>query len=137
YYINYLTKAMQLEDPRGARYRPLQNERCSNESIAMHSFHGPGGSPYHVYPTNNMPAMRAFQTPNSSVHHMSTSPLLASSRTQLINDMSPLPVPKTQFAQTPRTSQYCQTSNYTGNIIYKSNRDGCSCAKNSKYVSNG
>ena len=27
---------MQLEDPRGARYRPLQNERCSNESIAMH-----------------------------------------------------------------------------------------------------
>ncbi|XP_046801256.1 uncharacterized protein LOC111685241 isoform X3 [Lucilia cuprina] len=103
YYINYITKAMQLEDPRSTRYRPLQNERCSNESIAMHSFHGPGGSPYHVYPTNNMPAMRAFQTPNSSLHHMSTSPLLTSSRTQLINDMSPIPVPKSQFAQAPRT----------------------------------
>ncbi|KAI8119313.1 hypothetical protein FF38_06881 [Lucilia cuprina] len=103
YYINYITKAMQLEDPRSTRYRPLQNERCSNESIAMHSFHGPGGSPYHVYPTNNMPAMRAFQTPNSSLHHMSTSPLLTSSRTQLINDMSPIPAPKSQFAQAPRT----------------------------------
>ncbi|KAM7352779.1 uncharacterized protein ACRADG_005162 isoform 2-T3 [Cochliomyia hominivorax] len=93
---------MQLEDPR-SRYRPLQNERCSNESIAMHSFHGPGGSPYHVYPTNNMPAIRAFQTPNSSLHHMSTSPLLATSRTQLINDMSPLPAPKTHYAQAPHT----------------------------------
>ncbi|XP_065357833.1 uncharacterized protein LOC135951991 isoform X3 [Calliphora vicina] len=102
YYINYITKAMQLEDPR-SRYRPLQNERCSNESIAMHSFHGPGGSPYHVYPTNNMPAIRAFQTPNSSLHHMSTSPLLTSSRTQLINDMSPIPAPKSQYAQAPRT----------------------------------
>ncbi|KAM7352783.1 uncharacterized protein ACRADG_005162 isoform 5-T6 [Cochliomyia hominivorax] len=102
YYINYITKAMQLEDPR-SRYRPLQNERCSNESIAMHSFHGPGGSPYHVYPTNNMPAIRAFQTPNSSLHHMSTSPLLATSRTQLINDMSPLPAPKTHYAQAPHT----------------------------------
>lgn len=34
YYINYLTKAMQLEDPR-IRYRQLQNERASNESIPM------------------------------------------------------------------------------------------------------
>lgn len=35
YYINYLTKAMQLEDPRGRSYRQLQNERCSTESIAL------------------------------------------------------------------------------------------------------
>lgn len=32
YYINYLTKAMQLEDPR-VRYRQLQNEHASTESI--------------------------------------------------------------------------------------------------------
>lgn len=32
YYINYLTKAMQLEDPR-IRYRQLQNEHASTESI--------------------------------------------------------------------------------------------------------
>lgn len=37
YYINYLTKAMQLEDPRGGgrNYKQLQNERCSTESIAL------------------------------------------------------------------------------------------------------
>jgi len=36
YYINYLTKAMQLEDPRGGRnYKQLQNERCSTESIPL------------------------------------------------------------------------------------------------------
>lgn len=34
YYINYLTKAMQLEDPR-IRYRQLQNEHTSMESIPM------------------------------------------------------------------------------------------------------
>ncbi|XP_073824326.1 uncharacterized protein isoform X2 [Musca autumnalis] len=101
YYINYITKAMQLHDP---RYRPLQNERCSSESIAMQSLHGgPGGSPYHVYPSNNMPAMRAFQTTNSSLQYVSTSPLLTSSRTHLINDMSPLPVQKSQILQAPRT----------------------------------
>lgn len=36
YYINYLTKAMQLEDPR-IRYRQLQNEHASTESIPMHT----------------------------------------------------------------------------------------------------
>ncbi|XP_061392274.1 uncharacterized protein LOC133327750 [Musca vetustissima] len=100
YYINYITKVMQLHDP---RYRTLQNERCSSESIAMQSLHGSGGSPYHVYPSNNMTAIRAFQTPNSSLQHMSTSPLLTSSRTHLINDMSPLPVQKSQIQQAPRT----------------------------------
>lgn len=34
YYINYLTKAMQLEDPR-IRYRQLQNEHTSTESIPL------------------------------------------------------------------------------------------------------
>lgn len=34
YYINYFTKAMQLEDPR-KRYKQLQNDKCSSESIAM------------------------------------------------------------------------------------------------------
>lgn len=34
YYINYLTKAMQLEDPR-IRYRQLQNEHASTESIPL------------------------------------------------------------------------------------------------------
>ncbi|XP_058988028.1 uncharacterized protein LOC131807023 isoform X2 [Musca domestica] len=100
YYINYITKAMQLHDP---RYRLLQNERCSSESIAMQSLHGSGGSPYHVYPSNNMPVIRAFQTQNSSLQYMSTSPLLPSSRTHLINDMSPLPAQKYQIPQAPRT----------------------------------
>ncbi|XP_059220940.1 uncharacterized protein LOC106094207 isoform X2 [Stomoxys calcitrans] len=91
---------MQLHDP---RYRSLQNERCSSESIAMQSLHGTGGSPYHVYPSNNMPAVRAFQTPNASLHHMSTSPLLTTSRTHLITEMSPLPIHKSQLPQAPRT----------------------------------
>ncbi|XP_075151441.1 uncharacterized protein LOC142225536 isoform X2 [Haematobia irritans] len=50
-----------------------------------------------------MPAIRAFQTPNTSLHHMSTSPLLTSSRSHLINEMSPLPVQKSQLSQVPRT----------------------------------
>uniref|UniRef100_A0A1A9WHK0 CUE domain-containing protein n=1 Tax=Glossina brevipalpis TaxID=37001 RepID=A0A1A9WHK0_9MUSC len=80
---------IQLEDPR--RYRQLQNERCSSESIAMQ---GPGGSPYHVYPTNNMQAMRAFQTPTHNSH------LLSSSRFAL--DASPLPIFKSNPIQTSR-----------------------------------
>uniref|UniRef100_A0A1B0G0H0 WW domain-containing protein n=1 Tax=Glossina morsitans morsitans TaxID=37546 RepID=A0A1B0G0H0_GLOMM len=90
YYINYFTKAIQLEDPRPP-YRHLQNERCSSESIAMQ---GPGGSPYHVYPTNNIQAMRAFQTSTPNRH------LPSSSRFAL--DTSPLPIIKTNPTQTPR-----------------------------------
>ncbi|XP_030242275.1 uncharacterized protein LOC108651891 isoform X3 [Drosophila navojoa] len=43
YYINYLTKAMQLEDPRAGRssYKQLQNERCSTESIALQELSSP------------------------------------------------------------------------------------------------
>uniref|UniRef100_A0A1A9VE69 WW domain-containing protein n=1 Tax=Glossina austeni TaxID=7395 RepID=A0A1A9VE69_GLOAU len=90
YYINYFTKAIQLEDPRPP-YRQLPNERCSSESIAMQ---GPGGSPYHVYPTNNIQAMRAFQTSTPNRH------LPSSSRFGL--DTSPLPIIKTNPTQTPR-----------------------------------
>uniref|UniRef100_A0A1B0C543 WW domain-containing protein n=1 Tax=Glossina palpalis gambiensis TaxID=67801 RepID=A0A1B0C543_9MUSC len=90
YYINYFTKAIQLEDPRPP-YRQLQNERCSSESIPMQ---GPGGSPYHVYPTNNIQAMRAFQTSTPNRH------LPSSSRFAL--DTSPLPILKNNPTQTPR-----------------------------------
>lgn len=115
YYINYLTKAMQLEDPRAARanYKQLQNERCSTESIALqvsarqdsriwelfayslplqpmpaHSSHH--NSPFHVvHPTNNLTAVRAFQErerQQPALHNLSTSPLLsASSRGQLVS----------------------------------------------------
>ncbi|XP_067643073.1 uncharacterized protein [Eurosta solidaginis] len=106
YYINYFTKAMQLEDPR-ARYKQLQNERCSNESIAMQPAHG---SPYHVYPSNNLPAMRAFQAgpgTNTSLHNMSSSPLL-SSRGNL--EMSPIPLPRSSLTQTPRLGNMSRRS---------------------------
>ncbi|XP_053953911.1 uncharacterized protein LOC128860410 isoform X2 [Anastrepha ludens] len=106
YYVNYFTKAMQLEDPR-ARYKQLQNERCSTESIAMQPVHG---SPYHVYPSNNLPAMRAFQAgpgTNTSLHNMSSSPLL-SSRGNL--EISPLPLPRSLLTQTPRLSNMSRRS---------------------------
>ncbi|XP_037933753.1 uncharacterized protein LOC119668350 [Teleopsis dalmanni] len=106
YYINYFTKAMQLEDPR-IRYKQLQNERCSTESIPMQPLHG---SPYHVYPTNNLPAMRAFQTgpgTNPSLHNMSSSPLL-SSRGNL--EMSPVPFLKSSIMQTPRLANMSRRS---------------------------
>ncbi|XP_067643070.1 uncharacterized protein [Eurosta solidaginis] len=97
---------MQLEDPR-ARYKQLQNERCSNESIAMQPAHG---SPYHVYPSNNLPAMRAFQAgpgTNTSLHNMSSSPLL-SSRGNL--EMSPIPLPRSSLTQTPRLGNMSRRS---------------------------
>ncbi|XP_054735097.1 uncharacterized protein LOC129242471 isoform X2 [Anastrepha obliqua] len=106
YYVNYFTKAMQLEDPR-ARYKQLQNERCSTESIAMQPVHG---SPYHVYPSNNLPAMRAFQAgpgTNTSLHNMSSSPLL-SSRGNL--EISPLPLPRSLLTQTPRLGNMSRRS---------------------------
>ncbi|KAJ6632623.1 hypothetical protein Bhyg_16657 [Pseudolycoriella hygida] len=97
YYINYLTKAMQLEDPR-VRYRQLQNERASNESIPMQPMHG---SPYHVYPTNNYPAVQAFQGPSTTaVYNMTSSPLL-SNRTQHM-EMSPVMRHGSITSHTPR-----------------------------------
>ncbi|XP_011195587.1 uncharacterized protein LOC105220781 isoform X4 [Zeugodacus cucurbitae] len=106
YYINYFTKAMQLEDPRG-RYKQLQNERCSTESIAMQPING---SPYHVYPSNNLQAVRAFQAgpgTNTSLHNMSTSPLL-SSRGNL--ELSPLRMPRASLTHTPRLGNMSRRS---------------------------
>uniref|UniRef100_A0A034VG96 Uncharacterized protein n=1 Tax=Bactrocera dorsalis TaxID=27457 RepID=A0A034VG96_BACDO len=106
YYINYFTKAMQLEDPRG-RYKQLQNERCSTESIAMQPING---SPYHVYPSNNLQAVRAFQAgpgTNTSLHNMSTSPLL-SSRGNL--ELSPLRMQRGSLTQTPRLGNMSRRS---------------------------
>uniref|UniRef100_A0A0K8UTD1 CUE domain-containing protein n=1 Tax=Bactrocera latifrons TaxID=174628 RepID=A0A0K8UTD1_BACLA len=106
YYINYFTKAMQLEDPRG-RYKQLQNERCSTESIAMQPING---SPYHVYPSNNLQAVRAFQAgpgTNTSLHNMSSSPLL-SSRGNL--ELSPLRMQRGSLTQTPRLGNMSRRS---------------------------
>ncbi|XP_031631281.1 uncharacterized protein LOC116345757 isoform X5 [Contarinia nasturtii] len=91
YYINYLTKAMQLEDPR-IRYRQLQNEHASTESIPMQTS-SQHGSPYHVYqiyPINNHPpAVQAFQAPNTaSLYNVSTSPLLTNKLQKM--EMSPI-----------------------------------------------
>ncbi|XP_017844419.1 uncharacterized protein LOC108601042 isoform X1 [Drosophila busckii] len=110
YYINYLTKAMQLEDPRPPRnYKQLQNERCSTESIAMqHLGNVPAqsshhSSPFHVvYPSNNLTAVRAFQErerQQPALHNLSSSPLLStSSRGQLVEMSSPLPFQRARLA---------------------------------------
>ncbi|KRG06082.1 dual specificity protein kinase splA isoform X3 [Drosophila mojavensis] len=100
YYINYLTKAMQLEDPRAGRssYKQLQNERCSTESIALqplaqHSHHS---SPFHVvHPSNNLTAVRAFQ--ERALHNLSTSPLLSASSRGQLELSSPLPVQRARL----------------------------------------
>ncbi|XP_001996787.2 uncharacterized protein LOC6570559 isoform X1 [Drosophila grimshawi] len=105
YYINYLTKAMQLEDPRGGRnYKQLQNERCSTESIALqhiapNSHHS---SPYHVvHPSNNLTAVRAFQDRERhqpALHNLSTSPLLSASSRGQLEMSSPLPFQRARLA---------------------------------------
>ncbi|XP_034483143.1 uncharacterized protein LOC117788471 isoform X3 [Drosophila innubila] len=106
YYINYLTKAMQLEDPRGGRnYKQLQNERCSTESIALQpmtqsSHHS---SPFHVvYPSNNLTAVRAFQEREQrqqpALHNLSTSPLLSASSRGQLEMSSPLPFQRARLA---------------------------------------
>nr|XP_036220573.1 uncharacterized protein LOC106627441 isoform X7 [Bactrocera oleae] len=97
---------MQLEDPRG-RYKQLQNERCSTESIAMQPING---SPYHVYPSNNLQAVRAFHAgpcTNTSLHNMSSSPLL-SSRGNL--ELSPLRMQRSSLTQTPRLGNMSRRS---------------------------
>ncbi|XP_031631280.1 uncharacterized protein LOC116345757 isoform X4 [Contarinia nasturtii] len=82
---------MQLEDPR-IRYRQLQNEHASTESIPMQTS-SQHGSPYHVYqiyPINNHPpAVQAFQAPNTaSLYNVSTSPLLTNKLQKM--EMSPI-----------------------------------------------
>ncbi|XP_037905518.1 uncharacterized protein LOC119648092 isoform X4 [Hermetia illucens] len=114
YYINYFTKAMQLEDPR-KRYKQLQNDKCSSESIAMQPLHG---SPYHVYPASNYPAVKAFQGPNPSLHNVSASPLL-STKSQVQMEMSSILRPSSP--QTPRINnlprrQTIQETSFSNNI---------------------
>ncbi|XP_030372227.1 putative mediator of RNA polymerase II transcription subunit 26 isoform X2 [Scaptodrosophila lebanonensis] len=132
YYINYLTKAMQLEDPRG-RYKQLQNERCSTESIALqhmvtqqhhqqqqqsHPQPQPqpssyGNSPYHVYPSNNLTAVRAFQERNQlppSLHNISSSPLLSTSSRGHLEMSSPLPFQRARMGNMSRRSTIQETS---------------------------
>ncbi|KAH8302188.1 hypothetical protein KR044_003773 [Drosophila immigrans] len=106
YYINYLTKAMQLEDPRNGRnYKQLHNERCSTESIPLQpltqsSHHG---SPFHVvYPSNSLTAVRAFQEREQrhqpALHNLSTSPLLSASSRGQLEMSSPLPFQRARLA---------------------------------------
>ncbi|XP_064540489.1 uncharacterized protein LOC135429918 isoform X2 [Drosophila montana] len=73
YYINYLTKAMQLEDPRTGRnsYKQLQNERCSTESI---------------------PLQERERGQQPALHNLSTSPLLSASSRAQLEMSSPLPL---------------------------------------------
>ncbi|XP_037905515.1 uncharacterized protein LOC119648092 isoform X2 [Hermetia illucens] len=105
---------MQLEDPR-KRYKQLQNDKCSSESIAMQPLHG---SPYHVYPASNYPAVKAFQGPNPSLHNVSASPLL-STKSQVQMEMSSILRPSSP--QTPRINnlprrQTIQETSFSNNI---------------------
>ncbi|XP_017048631.1 uncharacterized protein LOC108093185 isoform X2 [Drosophila ficusphila] len=116
YYINYLTKAMQLEDPRGRSYRQLQNERCSTESIALQLVSQPqtshNSSPYHVHPSNNLTAIRAFQERQQpTLHNVSTSPLLSASSRGHLEMSSPLPFQRARLgANMSRRSTIQETS---------------------------
>nr|XP_016934891.1 uncharacterized protein LOC108013512 isoform X3 [Drosophila suzukii] len=117
YYINYLTKAMQLEDPRGRSYRQLQDERCSTESIALQQLVSPpqtshNSSPYHVHPSNNLTAIRAFQErQHPTLHNVSTSPLLSASSRGQLEMSSPLPFQRARLgANLSRRSTIQETS---------------------------
>ncbi|XP_030567590.1 uncharacterized protein LOC115767431 isoform X2 [Drosophila novamexicana] len=79
YYINYLTKAMQLEDPRAGRnsYKQLQNERCSTESI---------------------PLQERERGQQPALHNLSTSPLLSASSRAQLEMSSPLPLQRARLA---------------------------------------
>ncbi|XP_037719258.1 uncharacterized protein LOC119553137 isoform X1 [Drosophila subpulchrella] len=117
YYINYLTKAMQLEDPRGRSYRQLQDERCSTESIALQQLVSQpqtshNSSPYHVHPSNNLTAIRAFQErQHPTLHNVSTSPLLSASSRGQLEMSSPLPFQRARLgANLSRRSTIQETS---------------------------
>lgn len=44
------------------------------------------GSPYHVYPTNNYPAIQAFQgSSNTAVYNVTASPLMASNLQHIVS----------------------------------------------------
>ncbi|XP_017137027.1 uncharacterized protein LOC108152307 isoform X3 [Drosophila miranda] len=119
YYINYLTKAMQLEDPRGRSYKQLQNERCSTESIALQQMVSTAqtshnSSPYHVYPSNSLTAVRAFQErEQSTLHNISTSPLLSASSKGHLEMSSPLPFQRTRLGGNMSRRSTIQETSFT------------------------
>ncbi|KMZ00950.1 uncharacterized protein LOC6738965 isoform X2 [Drosophila simulans] len=119
YYINYLTKAMQLEDPRGRSYRQLQNERCSTESIAMQQLVSQpqtshNSSPYHVHPSNNLTAIRAFQERQQpTLHNVSTSPLLSASSRGHLEMSSPLPFQRARVGPNLSRRSTIQETSFT------------------------
>lgn len=76
------------------------------------------GSPYHVYPASNYPAVKAFQGPNPSLHNVSASPLL-STKSQVQMEMSSILRPSSP--QTPRINnlprrQTIQETSFSNNI---------------------
>uniref|UniRef100_A0A6B2E579 Putative bag family molecular chaperone regulator 3 n=1 Tax=Phlebotomus kandelakii TaxID=1109342 RepID=A0A6B2E579_9DIPT len=108
FYINYITKTTTFEDPRLRNRQSVStgtggtNYGNSTESIPMQPLHG---SPYHVYPANNYPAVQpAFQGPASGVPSHSASPLLAAKIQQM--EMSPATRPAT-----PRTNAHFSRNN--------------------------
>ncbi|XP_017081036.2 uncharacterized protein LOC108114520 isoform X3 [Drosophila eugracilis] len=119
YYINYLTKAMQLEDPRGRSYRQLQNERCSTESIALQQLVGQpqtshNSSPYHVHPSNNLTAIRAFQERHQpTLQNVSTSPLLSASSRGHLEMSSPLPFQRARLGPNMSRRSTIQETSFT------------------------
>ncbi|XP_017038073.1 uncharacterized protein [Drosophila kikkawai] len=118
YYINYLTKAMQLEDPRGRSYRQLQNERCSTESIALQMVSqtqtSHNSSPYHVHPSNNLTAIRAFQERQQpTLHNISTSPLLSASSRGHLEMSSPLPFQRARLGPNLSRRSTIQETSFT------------------------
>ncbi|XP_017038074.1 uncharacterized protein [Drosophila kikkawai] len=119
YYINYLTKAMQLEDPRGRSYRQLQNERCSTESIALQQMVSQtqtshNSSPYHVHPSNNLTAIRAFQERQQpTLHNISTSPLLSASSRGHLEMSSPLPFQRARLGPNLSRRSTIQETSFT------------------------
>ncbi|SPP85343.1 uncharacterized protein LOC117586845 isoform X4 [Drosophila guanche] len=120
YYINYLTKAMQLEDPRGRSYKQLQNERCSTESIALQQMvstaatSSHNSSPYHVYPSHSLTAVRAFQErEQSTLHNISTSPLLSASSKGHLEMSSPLPFQRTRLGGNMSRRSTIQETSFT------------------------
>ncbi|KAH8379264.1 hypothetical protein KR009_003976 [Drosophila setifemur] len=126
YYINYLTKAMQLEDPRGRSYRQLQNERCSTESIALQqmvsqSQASHNSSPYHlgssahsVHPSNNLTAIRAFQERQQpTLRDISTSPLLSASSRGHLEMSSPLPFQRARLGPNLSRRSTIQETSFT------------------------
>ncbi|XP_016975385.1 uncharacterized protein LOC108041846 isoform X4 [Drosophila rhopaloa] len=119
YYINYLTKAMQLEDPRGRSYRQLQNERCSTESIALQQLvtqpqTSHNSSPYHVHPSNNLTAIRAFQERQQpTLQNVSTSPLLSASSRGQLEMSSPLPFQRARLGPNLSRRSTIQETSFT------------------------